>query len=818
MKQPCLFSPEIEGQGANSPEISRVRPPTPRFRGTFDLQLSAARKVDTPSKLSPGIGGRGANWIVILLLVLMTTCVWAQPTPSAAAAQTRVVLVLCDGLTFDDLHNNTYPHLYHLAESGAVGLMNTAVTGPKTPTAAVLTLALGTQQPSEPGDELAFDVREKVPDETGSASDIFRRQIGSDIPHGKQIVHLGIDSLIRRELNTSLLGAILAAAQPSRRVVICGNADTDRPQRRAALLAIDAQGLASGDVALTQADPEKPYGLTDANVERMSHYIVDSDASLFVLQIGDLARLTTGRRFMSPHLNAIQRRLALTRLDLLLYLLETRFDEAGQRADVLLVAPYPQTELQFHVPGWGRLSPLLAFGPDFLPGLLMSPTTRTAGLIANVDVAPTILRLLDCDVPTAMTGRPFHSMATGDIDGDHRIALLARQDFLAVLNAQAMTEVTVPLAAACLAIFLLAFLLRWRRGPRAARPWAWIMICGANFPIALLFAPILVPPTLLEYGLRIAAWMGTLTVLCYLLARPLRLSPPVIACLTGLIVLAADLLTGQHLLKDSLLSSNALTGVRYYGIGNEYLGVALSMSLLGVFAWLDDRSVPLPAVPTTAGPESQLPNPKSKIQNPKSKILLVPILIWLALMWLLGWPGLGANSGSLVVTTVAFGAGIALLTGRRPTWRLWLACVVGGLLLSFAFSAIDAVTAREGSSHAGRALRAATHGRGGGYLLTIAWRKIKMNLGFLLNPFLWLDGAITIAVVLAARALIGNAVRETLRRRPWLARGLATLPGTIAATLLFKDSGFVTVAFLIGGACIVVLWYALTDDALTDPA
>jgi hypothetical protein len=726
-----------------------------------------------------------------------------------SALQTRVVLVLCDALTFDDLRDNRYPHLFQLAQDGAIGLMNTAVSGPKTPAVAVLTLAVGAQQQAGPTDELAYDAGELVRAQGVTAGELYRRETGKSVPPGKQIVYPGIADLTRRGLNTATLGATLAAAQPPRRVVVCGNADTDRPQRRAALLAIDAQGLASGDVALTQDDPASPYGRADANVETLSRYVVESDAALFVLQLGDTARLKAASDRM-PHAAYLDaRNKALRRLDLLLYLIQTRCNEAGAKADILLVSPYPDADTRFHIQGWSRLSPLLAFGPDFPPGLLTSFTTRTTGLIANVDVAPTLLRLLGCPTPTTMIGRPFHPENPEGLDGAHRIAALARKDFVSVLDAQAMTEVTIPLAAVCVAVFLGGLAARRLRGVRAARWWAWILVCGQNFPAAALLAPLLIPPTLPEYGLRVAAWMAGLGALCYLLARPLRMSPPVVGCLLSLILLVGDTLAGQPLIKDSLLSSNALSGVRYYGVGNEYLGVLLGIALIGGFAWLDDIQGKREA-------QGKREEGKGKrIQPVYFSLFPLPfslIVGWAALAFLLGWPGLGANSGSLVVTTVAFGSGIALLMGRRPTLRLWIACVALGLLLSFAFSTLDAVMAREAGSHAGRALRAATHGRGVAYVAEIALRKLRMNLSLLFYPYLLLGVGGVALVALAARALIGQEVQATLRRRPWLARGLTTLPPTLAATLIFKDSGFVTLAYLTGGACILLLWYALTEE------
>src|SRR6476659_2981669 len=83
----------------------------------------------------------------LLAVFLPQVDTWAKPSPPP-----RFILVLCNGLTLDDLYSPRLPHLRDLGMSGAVGLMNTAVSGPKTDTAAILTLALGTLAPSESTD------------------------------------------------------------------------------------------------------------------------------------------------------------------------------------------------------------------------------------------------------------------------------------------------------------------------------------------------------------------------------------------------------------------------------------------------------------------------------------------------------------------------------------------------------------------------------------------------------------------------------------------------------------------------------------------
>ena len=98
---------------------------------------------------------------ILLGLFLTFLCV---ETAAQETTRPRVLLVLCDAITLDDLRNNAFPHLAHFAETGAIGLMNGAVAGPKTPTSAILTLATGQRIPSESTDEQAANAVEFVPE------------------------------------------------------------------------------------------------------------------------------------------------------------------------------------------------------------------------------------------------------------------------------------------------------------------------------------------------------------------------------------------------------------------------------------------------------------------------------------------------------------------------------------------------------------------------------------------------------------------------------------------------------------------------------
>ncbi len=102
------------------------------------------------------------------------------------------------------------------------------------------------------------------------------------------------------------------------------------------------------------------------------------------------------------------------------------------RDAVLVIAPGPPP---------GPLTTTVASlrAPGLRPGLLRSAYTRRAGVVALVDVAPTVLDLLDIERPSRMEGRPFEFGRT-DGDLDHRIDWLADTNDRAQFRDRAITQ------------------------------------------------------------------------------------------------------------------------------------------------------------------------------------------------------------------------------------------------------------------------------------------------------------------------------------------------------------------------------------------
>jgi len=739
---------------------------------------------------------RSLNRILLAMLLLVVL----PALPAGAQERARVVLILCGGLTVDDLQSADSGALRTWAGWASLGVMNDVTPGPRSILSATLTLAAGQQARSEPTDGLALEEGEPVPGEPGSVRAIYERRMGAldsrkALPPNP-IWHLGMAPLEKRGLAEARLGAALAKAVPPVRAELYGNSDTDVPDRRAALLTVDAAGIGAGHVAMRREHPGSPFGIADDPLELM-HALTESDADLVVLQLGDLSRAEADRAHLSVDAYRQTRKDALRRLHILLKLLYS-WIPSQTHTDLLIVSSYPPAEAHRYPVPWTRLTPVIAYGPDFPAGLLTSATTRTPGLIANVDIAPTLLQLFHAPIPPTMVGRPIQVTAkTSSVS--ERIVTVARKEFVSALGEAVLTWALIPITLICLLLIVIGMVQRRRGGPEAARRFAWAIVFLQNLTAATLLAPILIPPTAEEYTLRLLAWMGALTLACFQIARSMRVSPPVASSVLLIALLAADTAMGQSLQKDSLLCSDAVSGLRFYGIGNEYLGPLLASALSGLFALLDDRRVHFP--PNAAG----------------RNVRILVAIAWVSLAVVLGWPGWGANAGSLACTGAGFGVGLALLSGRRVTVGLAAFCITCGLALTFVFGAIDAAQSGATASHAGAALQAAAGSRGPAYLVEIIVRKVAMNLRLLAAPPFWLFAGMALLPLGAGNALVGGPLRRALARRPWLLHGMKATLATLIAALLFKDSGVITAAGLFAVSCACPLYAALTDSEAPAP-
>jgi hypothetical protein len=235
---------------------------------------------------------------------------------------------------------------------------------------------------------------------------------------------------------------------------------------------------------------------------------------------------------------------------------------ASRPSSELLIAIQSAPDLPGHELLWSAFAGL---GPG--AHTLTSQTTNQRGMIAAIDIGPTILEHLGLPAPADMRGKPVR--LDGAFDGPGLRALLAR---LVVIDSRRLPALEwLALAWALLLALMLVPIGPGRVGQDMRRARAgWALRTGA---LAMLWTPVAVlVPAALEPSR--AGEFALIVAVCFALgALTDRLVPwpraPIAPALTAVLALTVDALAGTQLLMRSLLGPNPAFGARFYGIGNE---------------------------------------------------------------------------------------------------------------------------------------------------------------------------------------------------------------------------------------------------------
>jgi hypothetical protein len=405
---------------------------------------------------------------------------------------------------------------------------------------------------------------------------------------------------------------------------------------------------------------------------------------------------------------------------------------------------------------------------------LTSQTTNQRGLIASVDLAPTILRHLGLPVPDAMRGKPIKLDRA--FDGAHLRSFKAR---LGVIYGRRMG------ALACLfgvwALLMLAALLSRRRAARA-----WVARVGG---LALLWTPVavLVPAAFapgrgVEYGVIVLTCFALAALADRLLEWP---RAPLAPALVAVVAITVDALAGMQLLVRSLLGPNPELGVRFYGIGNEL------KSGLAVLVFAAVAAALYPAVRSR----------RAATAMALSGIVLAVIE---------GSARIGAGVGGVILVSAGTAVATVLLLPGALTRRRTLIVLISPIVGLLALAAIDLTTAHGTGHFTGSVLDARSAGDIRDIIVrryTAAWDELKHGL----MPF-----ATALALVLSALGVRHH--RRLLAPVAGDPAWLAALAGGLTAGVigaLSEDSGPVLLVVAVGalGCVLSYLWGQPADGS-----
>lgn len=697
----------------------------------------------------------------VFLIVLLLVLCWG----TGIAAANKVVLFIVDGVSWQEWQQVDVPSFNQLVSQGAVGLMNAKTADDLDPVDTYLTIGSGDRAYGSSVGKLSFNRYETW--RNSPAEDVYYRQIG-DVADSTAIVNISLAQLRRANQQSSYqaqvgnLGSVLL--QENLKISVLGNADTgDDYRRQIALLAINKYGVINqGDIGrqtnrLVRRYPSQYLTNKSYLIQKFKEYYSTSD--LIIVESGATSRLEAVKNQLLPQKFSKAKKEAIGRVDSLLGAVKAELD---LNKDFLIVlAPTPAKD---YLRLGYKLSWIVIAGPKINRGLLSSGTTKQQGLVANLDILPTIYNYLVAEPQLKFTGQAIKSIARAN-----------KCDYLSQLNQAVKTifswrplVVKQFIALQILILLLISCSLLLKDKLKIKSEILVYSILLINwlplwFLLSRLFTPFSLSTTLL-------LWVGSSFFLTWLSLQFLAQDNFITLMIPNFFtagILIIDLWTGGKLLKVSILGYSPVIGARYYGLGNEYLGLLIGITIVLVTLIFE-------------------------LKNELDNRLL--FLVCSLLVITIAAPSLGANFGGLIAAVF-----ISLMTyyylndikfKSTPIIRMLL----GGVILIISIVLFDILTGAQ--SHFAR-LFINLRETGLEALWIIIARKLAINLR-LLKWTIWTK--VLLAFVLMLVILFKHPyglTAQLVKEYPFFSSGFkALLWGSLVAGVV-NDSGVVVVATLL---------------------
>lgn len=676
----------------------------------------------------------------------------------------RVVLVTMDYLQIRDLEGELPPSLSAMAAGGAVALMNVNTGRGISPENTHITIGAGGHAVAA-GNSPAGGCSAGEKLEEGIAADQYFSRTGR-VPPAGSLVYLDIARIRQMNENldhTVLPGALGEALHSSGwRTAVLGNSDDLQGRKRQIIsLAMDSEGVVDtgsvGESVLLQ-DREFPGGKrTDYSALLKQFGKLPGEAKFVAIDLGDLGRLQSAREYMDEaHWNELRKE-AVSRSDQFIGSLLGRLDL--KKDLLLLVVPTPGDDSGRK----DKMTPVIMCGGNISSGLLVSPTTKRPGVIMNVDIAPTVMGFLGLPATGALTGR-----AVEIVPGSYGIG--AATEMYRVIESVNEVRPSLQKGYVFFQLILLAvslgFIFMKKNGKEHLKP---VFMAVMAVPLAYLLVPFWPAAGAPLAALTLVLITALLAGLFLLAGRKWGLDAFMLVSVATSLVITADLLSGAPLQKVSIMSYDPVVGARFYGLGNEYMGVLIGSTLVGA---------------------------TSLVQHLKKNRGLATALCGTAcvfIVYVIAAPQLGTNVGGTIAASSAFLVTMLLCCNIRLSWRPALAVASTVVLVVLFLTLYDSGRPVQCQSHIGRAAAQVMTG-GVGEVINILNRKSEINIK-LIKYTIWSRIFLASLGMLALLFYRPPGVMEAVRsKRPYLFKGLVgVITGSIVA-LIFNDSGVVAAA------------------------
>lgn len=742
----------------------------------------------------------GCLTVIILGLLIFPLLTTAEDhVKDSIPTDKKVYVISIPGLSFQEINPQglgNIPNLRFLTEQGVIGSLNT-----RTPFKGMediyLTLGAGAFASSH---ENYYGMHKNESKSGESAEILYKRFSGKTATHSKiMIPEISAIHEMNRESDyhaqPGLLGETLKQAGVS--VVVLGNRDHGKAKlaeegkqvmkRSAPLMLMDAQGhIEHGavDESVLETNVDRPYAVKTNYVRILKELENLPQQAVILIELGDLDRLYEDKGLYTTERFEMLKKTILGEID---SFVGSVFLAMESEDTLMVFSP------QVHTDAWiqkSLLSPFFMYQHKLDQGIITSNTTRRLGVISLIDIAPSILESYSFSVPTEMAGTPIrqHTKA-GDLEWLHSELKKIEQVY------RLRPKLLYPFVIYQMIVLLLGLLFAFQSKYRKV---GWMVI-----PLfSILMAPLLLLQ--LEWLYAFSNLMIVLLffflilitgVLLYFL--PTFKALGILSSLTVVIILL-DGLFGAEWMKRSVLGYDPMVGARYYGIGNEYMGILIGAAILWVSIGMHFYHSKYPRTVPIA-----------------SLVLFILIITYLAS------PSLGTNAGGAISAVIAFGiAGLRMFCGKFLQEIRWLRFImltvmlgiVGVAVLWFLNYFLPAGGGQQ--SHIGRAMALLFEGETDEISGIIA-RKLAMNW-HLIGVSSWSKVLMTSLFVMAVIVLRPRGVFERWQQTiPYIMYGFSANAVGAIVVLFMNDSGIVAAATMMIFVAVPMLIIKLQDKRIS---
>ena len=456
-----------------------------------------------------------------------------------------------------------------------------------------------------------------------------------------------------------------------------------------------------------------------------------------------------------------------------------------------------------------RLRLVVARGPHFGPGVLVSSSTKQKGLAQAPDVTATVLSAVGLPVPDAVAGAPLTSDPAPDNSERRaraRLTYLADYDEASHDVHDLVEPFFTVFAYGQIFIYLLVLLVyKGRLGSERTRVTTLsrvrvLSVAAASVPVSTFLANLLpwwrFPVAMISVVASVGLFVAVIATAA--LKGPWgkwALGPMAFVSATTMLVLAVDVMTGSRLQLSSLMGLQPVVGGRYYGMGNPTFALFATATILLCTA--------VSSALVSAGRQ-------------KAAALAVTLIGGFALV-VDAMPFWGADGGGPPALLPGLAYLVLAVLGLKLTVKRVLLLALSVVGVFFLVAGADWLRPAPSRTHLGRFVQAILDGNA----LDIVVRKGQQNVEILLGnaPLtLLVPAALLFVIYVLARPTSwgSRAMQRSYDQAPTLRAGLIALLITLTIGFLINDSGVAIPA--VGATLAVPLIVSVSVSYLLDEA